>query len=72
MSSLKEADALKHRSSVMNEMLPRDHRQLVSALSNHLFDQFWTVNKRLMRPYTGNFNKAAKEPKGKFLIFYAE
>lgn len=48
MSSLKEADFIKHRGSVMNNMQARDHRQLWNGLKNDRFDQFWEVNRRLM------------------------
>lgn len=48
MSSLKEADALKHKSAVMKNMLKKDHNLLWSSLVNQKFDQFWSVNKRLM------------------------
>ena len=48
MSAVKEADSLKHRSYVMNSMKKNDHKQLWLGLSNDKFDQFWSVNKRLM------------------------
>jgi len=48
MSSLKEADCLKHRSVVMNSMKKNDHKQLWMGLCNDKFEQFWAVNKRLM------------------------
>eukprot|EP00112_Aurelia_sp_Birch-Aquarium-sp1_P023470 Seg700.13 transcript_id=Seg700.13/GoldUCD/mRNA.D3Y31 product="Autophagy protein 5" protein_id=Seg700.13/GoldUCD/D3Y31 len=53
MSCLKEADNLKHRSQVMNAMQKRDHKQLWSGLNNDKFDQFWSVNKRLMERLNG-------------------
>ncbi|THD19588.1 Autophagy protein 5 [Fasciola hepatica] len=54
MSLLKEADALKHRSQVMNQMQARDHQQLWTGLLNHQFDKFWTINRRLMEPIITN------------------
>ncbi|KAL3881408.1 hypothetical protein ACJMK2_027853 [Sinanodonta woodiana] len=48
MSTVKEADALKHKSQVINNMQKRDHKQLWSGLQNDKFDQFWSVNKKLM------------------------
>jgi len=53
MSCLKEADNLKHRSQVMNAMQKRDHKQLWSGLNNDRFDQFWSVNKKLMERLNG-------------------
>lgn len=52
MSMVKEADALKHRSAVMNQMQAHDHRQLWTGLLNYQFDQFWAVNHRLMEIYS--------------------
>ncbi len=48
MSCLKEADVLKHRSQVINNMQKKDHKQLWTGLQNDKFDQFWTTNRRLM------------------------
>jgi autophagy-related protein 5 len=48
MSSIKEADALKHKGSVTKNMLEKDQNLLWSSLVNDKFDQFWSVNKRLM------------------------
>lgn len=48
MSSLKEADALKHKGAVIKNMVRKDHNQLWSSLVNDKFDQFWLINKRLM------------------------
>lgn len=48
ISAVKEADSLKHRSHVMNSMKSVDHKQLWLGLCNDKFDQFWSVNKRLM------------------------
>uniref|UniRef100_A0A336JYM0 Autophagy protein 5 n=1 Tax=Culicoides sonorensis TaxID=179676 RepID=A0A336JYM0_CULSO len=44
MASLKEADVLKHRGAVMQNMQKKDHTQLWLDK----FDQFWAVNRRLM------------------------
>lgn len=48
MSSIKEADALKHKGSVTKNMLEKDQNLLWSSLVNDKFEQFWSVNKRLM------------------------
>nr|CAG4634994.1 EOG090X0BB3 [Alona affinis] len=48
MSSLKEADALKHKSHIMSLMQERDHNQLWLGLLHDKFDQFWSVNRKLM------------------------
>lgn len=48
MSSIKEADALKHKGIVIQNMVKKDHNQLWSSLINDKFDQFWSVNSRLM------------------------
>ncbi|CAG5135953.1 unnamed protein product [Candidula unifasciata] len=48
MSVLKEADALKHRGQAINSMQRKDHKTLWSGLMNDKFDQFWSVNKKLM------------------------
>lgn len=48
MSCVKEADALKHKSQVINEMQRKDHKQLWMGLQNDRFDQFWTINRKLM------------------------
>lgn len=48
ISLIKEADALKHRSHVINQMQARDHRQLWNSLLHDRYDQFWAVNSKLM------------------------
>lgn len=48
ISTVKEADVLKHRGQVMDAMQKKDHNQLWLGLQNDRFDQFWSVNRRLM------------------------
>ncbi|XP_072854368.1 autophagy protein 5 isoform X1 [Pogona vitticeps] len=48
MACIKEADALKHKSQVINEMQKKDHKQLWMGLQNDKFDQFWAINRKLM------------------------
>ncbi|MGH0152582.1 UNVERIFIED_CONTAM: hypothetical protein FKN15_063571 [Acipenser sinensis] len=48
MSCIKEADALKHKGQVINEMQKKDHKQLWMGLQNDKFDQFWAINRKLM------------------------
>ena len=54
MSTIKEADALKHRSQVINGMQKYEHRQLWTGLQNDKFDQFWAVNRKLMEHNSGD------------------
>lgn len=48
MSTVKEADALKRKSQIINSMQKKDHKQLWMGLLNDKFDQFWMVNRKLM------------------------
>lgn len=48
MNSIKEADTLKHKGSVIKNMVKKDHKLLWSSLVNDKFDEFWSINKRLM------------------------
>ncbi|ESO88917.1 hypothetical protein LOTGIDRAFT_203132 [Lottia gigantea] len=48
MSVVKEADGLKHRGQLVNNMQKKDHKQLWTGLQNDKFEQFWSVNKKLM------------------------
>ena len=48
MSSLKEADQLKHSGKVISQMQKKDHNQLWLGLSADKFDQFWAINRKLM------------------------
>lgn len=48
MSSIKEADTLKHKGAVIKNMVKKDHNQLWSSLVNDKFEQFWSINKKLM------------------------
>ncbi|XP_013384929.1 autophagy protein 5-like [Lingula anatina] len=48
MATVKEADSLKHRAQVINSMQKKDHKQLWTGLQNDKFDQFWTINRKLM------------------------
>jgi autophagy-related protein 5 len=54
ISTIKEADALKHKGKIINEMLKKDHKQLWYGYQNDKFDQFWSINKRLMEPIDGS------------------
>lgn len=58
MSTVKEADAIKHKGKVINEMLKKDHKQLWYGIQNDKFDQFWSVNKKLMEPSEGECFKS--------------
>lgn len=50
LSSLKESDALKRKTSLVMNMQKKDHNQLWSGVLNYKFDQFWIINRRLMTP----------------------
>ena len=45
MSSLKEADQLKHNGKVVSMMQKKDHNQLWLGLTSDKFDQFWAINR---------------------------
>jgi len=53
MSSLKEADQLKHNGKVVSLMQKKDHNQLWLGLASDKFDQFWAINRKLMEPLPG-------------------
>jgi len=53
LSTVKEADAIKHKGKIINDMLKKDHKQLWFGVQNDKFDQFWTVNKKLMEGMDG-------------------
>ncbi|XP_054714207.1 autophagy protein 5-like [Uloborus diversus] len=48
MATVKEASALKHRTQVVQSMVPKEHKELWHGLEKDKFDQFWAINKRLM------------------------
>lgn len=47
-SNIKEADALKHKGSVIKNLEKKYHNQLWLGLLNDKFDQFWLINNKLM------------------------
>jgi len=53
MSSLKEADQLKHSGKVVSMMQKKDHNQLWLGLLSDKFDQFWAINRKFMEPMAG-------------------
>ncbi|CAF0790351.1 unnamed protein product [Didymodactylos carnosus] len=53
MSTLKEADSLKHKGKIIGDMQKRDHKQLWNSLAQDKYDQFWNINAKLMS-YTEN------------------
>ncbi|XP_015786427.1 autophagy protein 5 [Tetranychus urticae] len=53
MSTIKEADALKHRSQIISAMQKKEHNQLWHGLQEEKFEQFWAVNVKLME-HTNN------------------
>eukprot|EP00094_Tigriopus_californicus_P002092 TCALIF_02016-PA protein Name:"Similar to ATG5 Autophagy protein 5 (Pongo abelii)" AED:0.09 eAED:0.09 QI:4/1/1/1/1/1/4/341/245 len=53
MSSIKEADFIKHAGKIISTMQKKDHLQLWQGLQNDKFDQFWAVNRRLMERMSG-------------------
>ena len=48
MSTVKEADALKHKGQMIGGMQERDHKQLWSSLLQEKYEAFWNINQRLM------------------------
>jgi len=55
MSTLKEADALKHKGQIISDMQKRDHKQLWNSLLQDKYDGFWNINTKLML-YTDNLS----------------
>lgn len=55
MTTLKEADALKHRGQIIGDMQKRDHKQLWNSLLQDKYEGFWNINIKLMS-YTDNLN----------------
>jgi autophagy-related protein 5 len=53
MSTVKEADALKHKGQIIGDMQKRDHKQLWNSLLQDKYEGFWNINNRLMS-YTDN------------------
>ncbi|KAI3381815.1 hypothetical protein SNEBB_004032 [Seison nebaliae] len=49
MSTLKEADELKHHGEILQTMTAQQHKQLWTSLSTNNFKQFWEINRLLMR-----------------------
>jgi len=48
MSTIKEADSLKHASGVMNNIRESENAMLWNGILTRSFDEFWTINRRLM------------------------
>ncbi|GMT10029.1 hypothetical protein PFISCL1PPCAC_1326, partial [Pristionchus fissidentatus] len=48
MQSLKEADYLRRKAEVITSMKSEEHKQLWRGFTNDNFDEYWTVNKRLV------------------------
>lgn len=55
LSTLKEADALKHRGEIIGDMQKRDHKQLWNSLLQDKYEGFWNINIKLMS-YTENLH----------------
>ncbi|CAF3238921.1 unnamed protein product [Rotaria socialis] len=53
MTTLKEADALKHKGQIIGDMQKRDHKQLWNSLLQDKYEGFWNINMKLMA-YTEN------------------
>lgn len=49
VSSIKEADTLKHKGAVVMNMSKKELNQVWSSLVNNKFDQFWIINEKLMK-----------------------
>ena len=48
MSTLKEADALKHKGQIIGDMQKREHKQLWNSLLQDKYEAFWNINVKLM------------------------
>uniref|UniRef100_A0A914ZKK4 Autophagy protein 5 n=1 Tax=Parascaris univalens TaxID=6257 RepID=A0A914ZKK4_PARUN len=48
IQSIKEADQLKHKANIINSMKSDEHKQLWNGLVQDRFDEFWSINKKLM------------------------
>uniref|UniRef100_A0AC34F8G6 Autophagy protein 5 n=1 Tax=Panagrolaimus sp. ES5 TaxID=591445 RepID=A0AC34F8G6_9BILA len=48
IQTVKEADQLKHKGAIMSAMKSEEHAQLFNGICNDKFDDFWSVNKKLM------------------------
>ncbi|CAF2431130.1 unnamed protein product [Rotaria sp. Silwood2] len=53
MTTLKEADALKHKGQIIGDMQKRDHKQLWNSLLQDKYEAFCNINMKLMS-YTDN------------------
>lgn len=51
MSTLKEADHLKHRGQVINSMNRSQHKQLWNSVRMGDYEKFWSINAKLMDGY---------------------
>ena len=67
MSSLKEADQLKHSGKVISQMQKKDHNQLWLGLTSDKFDQFWAINRKLMEP-TGAGDEGFRHIPARFYV----
>lgn len=47
-SKLKEADCVKHRSEIIQSLTPQQFGQLWDSLRQFNFDDFWSINRKLM------------------------
>ncbi|GMS79909.1 hypothetical protein PENTCL1PPCAC_2084 [Pristionchus entomophagus] len=48
MQSLKEADYLRRKAEIISSMRSDDHKQLWRGIAQDNFDEFWSVNKKLV------------------------
>nr|QCC87392.1 autophagy protein ATG5 [Bursaphelenchus xylophilus] len=48
LQTIKEADQLKHRGNIISEMKADEHSRLFESISQGRFDDFWSINSRLM------------------------
>uniref|UniRef100_A0A914BYW4 Autophagy protein 5 n=1 Tax=Acrobeloides nanus TaxID=290746 RepID=A0A914BYW4_9BILA len=56
LQAIKEADQLKHRGQVISSMTKDEHNRLFDSVVNNKFDDFWSVNKRLMHDETNKIS----------------
>uniref|UniRef100_A0A914KZZ4 Autophagy protein 5 n=2 Tax=Meloidogyne TaxID=189290 RepID=A0A914KZZ4_MELIC len=48
IQSLKEASQIKHKRNIVSTMTKEEHVRLFDSIKNDKFDEFWSINKKLM------------------------
>ncbi|CAD5223834.1 unnamed protein product [Bursaphelenchus okinawaensis] len=48
LQNVKEADQLKHRGNIISDMKAEEHNKLFESIAQGRFDDFWSINSKLM------------------------